>query len=120
MRSIEHLAGQLITTGIPGTELDAATRRALEDLAPSGVVLFGRNVADVEQVRDLTDALHALPSRPLVCSGRPTTIRSTSCSRASLATSASPLSVAAPSTTPSGRASVPVGSETATPVRAEP
>jgi beta-N-acetylhexosaminidase len=67
VRSIEHLAGQLITTGIPGTELDAATRRALEDLAPSGVVLFGRNVADVEQVRDLTDALHALPSRPLVC-----------------------------------------------------
>ena len=38
----------------------------------------------------------------------------------SRASSASPLSVPARSTTPSGRASVPVGSETATPVRAEP
>src|SRR4051812_34865016 len=47
-------------------------------------------------------------------------MRSASSSLASRASSASPASVAARSTTPSGRASVPVGSETATPVRAEP
>ena len=46
--------------------------------------------------------------------------RSASSSRTSRASSASPLSLAARSTTQSGRASVPVGSETATPVRAEP
>ncbi len=60
------------------------------------------------------------PRAPRSVSGRPTTTRSTSSSRTSRASSASPLSVEARSTTPSGRASVPVGSETATPVRAEP
>jgi len=61
------MTGDVIATGIPGTELDTATRLALEDLAPSGVILFRRNFADIEQLRALVDALHELPSRPLVC-----------------------------------------------------
>ena len=60
------LPGRLIVTGIPGPQLDAATRQALEDLAPSGIVLFARNITDVAQLRDLTGALHALPCRPLI------------------------------------------------------
>jgi beta-N-acetylhexosaminidase len=66
VRGTQELAGRLIVTGIPAPQVDAATQRALEDLAPSGIVLFARNVTDVERLRDLTRALHSLPSRPLV------------------------------------------------------
>lgn len=57
---------RLMAVGIPGPTLDAATRHALERLRPGAVVLFRRNVADPDQLRALTAALHALPSRPLV------------------------------------------------------
>jgi len=50
------MAGDVITTGIPGTELDTATRLALAELAPSGVILFRRNFADLEQLRALVEA----------------------------------------------------------------
>jgi beta-N-acetylhexosaminidase len=66
MSGDRSLVGRVMTTGIPGPRLDAPTRRALEQLAPSGVVLFARNVADVGQLRVLTAELHALPSRPLL------------------------------------------------------
>ena len=72
----------------------------------------------VEQLDGDVDG--AAPRVPRRVSGRPTTMRSTSSSRMSRASSVRPVSPAAPSTTPIGRASVPVGSETATPVRAEP
>src|SRR6185436_11639695 len=61
-----RLAGAVLTTGIPGPALDAETRRVLERIRPSGVILFRRNVESVEQLRHLTAELHALPSRPLV------------------------------------------------------
>jgi beta-N-acetylhexosaminidase len=58
--------GQLLFVGIPGPILDAATRRTLEDLQVGGVILFGRNMGTPAEIRALTAALHALPSRPLV------------------------------------------------------
>ncbi len=61
-----RLAGQVITTGIAGPRLDDDTRRALERLAPSGIILFKRNAVSVEQLRQLTEELHGLPSQPLV------------------------------------------------------
>jgi beta-N-acetylhexosaminidase len=66
MSSTAHLAGAVLTTGIPGTRLDAATRDALQRIRPSGVILFRRNVESLPQLRELTSELHALPSRPLV------------------------------------------------------
>jgi len=60
------LPGAVITTGIPGPSLDADTRKALQEIGPAGVILFRRNVESLEQLRDLTRDLHALPSRPLV------------------------------------------------------
>ena len=57
-----------------------------------------------------------LPQLPRRVSGMPTTTRSTPCSRISSTIRAT----LPPSTTPIGRAIVPVGSETATPVRARP
>lgn len=62
----EHLPGAVIITGIPGAALDGATRRVLEEIAPSGVILFRRNFESLPQLRALTDELHHLPSRPLV------------------------------------------------------
>lgn len=66
MADTDTLVGQVITTGIPGPRLDVATRRALERLAPRGIVLFAHNVEDVDQLCELTAALHALPSQPLI------------------------------------------------------
>lgn len=58
--------GRLLVVGIPGTKLDDATRKVLEDLRVGGVILFKRNVESPKQIRALTKALHALPSRPLI------------------------------------------------------
>lgn len=56
----------MLSVAIPGTRLTRATQRALIRLAPGTVVLFARNVVDPTQLRALTAALHALPSRPLI------------------------------------------------------
>lgn len=58
--------GRLLFVGVPGPVLDAATRRTLEELRVGGVTLFRRNVGTPAEIRDLTAALHALPSHPLV------------------------------------------------------
>lgn len=63
---VSELAGRVIAMGIPGPAIDNHTRAALEAIRPGTVVLFGRNVVDPGQLRALTDALHALPWRPLV------------------------------------------------------
>ena len=47
-------------------ELDGSTRATLEELRVGGVILFKRNVESPKQIRALTKALHALPSRPLI------------------------------------------------------
>ncbi|OFV86783.1 MAG: hypothetical protein A3J75_03715, partial [Acidobacteria bacterium RBG_16_68_9] len=41
--------------------------QALTRLRPSGIIFFRRNYESVEQLRELTAALHALPSDPLLC-----------------------------------------------------
>jgi len=58
--------GALLAVGIPGPTIDSDTRRWLEDLQPGCVVLFRRNFVDADRVGELTDALHALASQPLV------------------------------------------------------
>ena len=55
-----------ITTGIPGPRLDTPTRRALEDLGPSGVVPVRAQRRGRRAAARPDGALHALPSRPLV------------------------------------------------------
>src|SRR5512134_2840953 len=58
--------GRLLVVGIPGMELDDETRATLAELRVGGVILFKRNVDSPKQIRALTKALHALPSRPLI------------------------------------------------------
>lgn len=52
--------GQLLLTGIPGPELDAATAARLEQLQPGGFILFSRNLKDAAQLRKLCDDLRSL------------------------------------------------------------
>ncbi len=59
--------GQLFYIGLPGTELDAQTRELIEEIKPGGVIIFGRNVAGAQQLRDLLDGVRELlPVEPLV------------------------------------------------------
>ncbi len=58
--------GGVFIVGIPGQRLDTGTQQVLERLHVGGVILFRRNVDTPAQIAELTAALHALPSRPLV------------------------------------------------------
>lgn len=53
----ERLLGQLLLTGVPGTELDAATAERFRKIQPGGYILFGRNIHSPEQLRKLIDDL---------------------------------------------------------------
>src|ERR1044072_5397544 len=65
--SLEQQIGQFFYIGLPGTELDAEPRALLEEVQPGGVIIFGRNVAEPKQLRDLLDgARELLPVPPLV------------------------------------------------------
>lgn len=56
----ETLAGRRLWIGIPGPEIDAATRAHLEAVRPGGIVLFRRNLVSLEQTRALVVALREL------------------------------------------------------------
>lgn len=49
--------GQLLLTGVPGTELDSETAARFKKLQPGGFILFGRNIKSPEQLRKLIDDL---------------------------------------------------------------
>jgi len=52
--------GQLLLTGVPGTELDAVTAASFRRLQPGGFILFGRNIHSAPQLRKLIDDLRGL------------------------------------------------------------
>jgi beta-N-acetylhexosaminidase len=65
--SLPEQVGQFFYIGLPGTELDAKTRELIEEIKPGGVIIFGRNVASTQQLRDLLDGVRGLlPTEPLV------------------------------------------------------
>src|SRR5579862_5955537 len=65
--SSRELAASVVMVGVAGLELDATFREAYAATPFGGVILFGRNVKSMAQVRALADSLRALhnPS-PLV------------------------------------------------------
>jgi beta-N-acetylhexosaminidase len=64
-RPLVESVGQLLWIGIDGTSWNRATARLLQDVAPGGVILFGRNItSDPRQVRGLTDAIHRHSEAP--------------------------------------------------------
>lgn len=52
--------GQLLLTGVPGLELDAASAASFRRIQPGGYILFGRNIQSPGQLRKLIDDLRAL------------------------------------------------------------
>ncbi|MEP6823102.1 MAG: glycoside hydrolase family 3 N-terminal domain-containing protein [Chthoniobacterales bacterium] len=52
--------GQLLLTGVPGTELDAAAAALFRKVQPGGYILFGRNITSAMQLRKLIDDLRDL------------------------------------------------------------
>jgi beta-N-acetylhexosaminidase len=63
---LEQQIGQFFFIGLPGTELDGEARDLIEEIKPGGIILFGRNVETVDQVRKLLDGARAmLPVAPL-------------------------------------------------------
>ena len=63
---LEQQIGQIFYIGLPGTELDEETRSLIEYIQPGGVIIFGRNVAEPQQLRSLLDGVRALvPVEPL-------------------------------------------------------
>ncbi len=52
--------GQLLLTGVPGTELDSASAALFRKVQPGGYILFGRNITSAIQLRKLIDDLRDL------------------------------------------------------------
>ncbi len=52
--------GQLILTGVPGTELDVETAALFRRIQPGAFILFGRNIVSATQLRNLIDDLRDL------------------------------------------------------------
>ncbi|MBA2524186.1 MAG: glycoside hydrolase family 3 protein, partial [Pyrinomonadaceae bacterium] len=64
---LEQQVGQFFYIGLPGTEVDAETRALIEEVKPGGIIIFGRNVASPQQLRNLVDGVRELlPVEPLV------------------------------------------------------
>src|ERR1700704_2068866 len=58
---LEQQIGQLFYIGLPGPELDKEARALLKEITPGGFIVFGRNVADPDQLRRLLDGVRELP-----------------------------------------------------------
>ena len=64
---LEQQIGQFLFIGLPSTELDADTRALIEEVQPGGIIIFGRNVARPQQLRELLDGVRELlPTNPLI------------------------------------------------------
>lgn len=65
---IARRLGRSIVAALPGPELDRDSESALRDLAPSGVILFARNLRSPAQTRELVLALREIAPLPLLIS----------------------------------------------------
>src|SRR5437016_6326266 len=64
---LERQVGQFFYIGLPGIELDQETRALIKEINPGGIIIFGRNVAEALQLRELLDeARELLALEPLV------------------------------------------------------
>lgn len=58
--SEEDRASQVIHIAIPGKELNEQNRKVLTTMRPGGIIFFGFNLADAEQIKKFTADLQAL------------------------------------------------------------
>ena len=66
MSDLRRIAAGVVCAGFDGTQLDAEFRSLLRDLPLAGLILFGRNVESLAQVRGLTDSVRAVLPMPIV------------------------------------------------------
>ncbi len=66
MSDVRQLAASVVCAGFHGTSVNSELKTFLRDVPLAGVVLFGRNVETLAQVRALSDELRALLSQPIV------------------------------------------------------
>ncbi|HEY0323685.1 MAG TPA: glycoside hydrolase family 3 N-terminal domain-containing protein [Pyrinomonadaceae bacterium] len=64
---LEQQVGQFFYIGLPGTELDEDTRALVEHVKPGGVIIFGRNVASSEKLRNLLDGIRSMLAVEPLC-----------------------------------------------------
>lgn len=64
--TLRQAAGSLLVVGLSGTELTALERAWLKLVRPGGVILFRRNILDVDQTRALLNEATGLASRHAV------------------------------------------------------
>lgn len=55
--TLEEKAGQVLALSFSGTSLDGETRSRLEEIKPGGLILYGKNVESLSQVRSLLSCL---------------------------------------------------------------
>jgi beta-N-acetylhexosaminidase len=64
---LEQQVGQLLCIGVRGAELDAEARELVAETNPGGLIVFGRNVAEGQQLRALLDDFRkASPVEPIL------------------------------------------------------
>ena len=66
MSDLRKLAAAVVCAGFDGSVVGEKLRTFLRDVPLAGVVLFGRNIETVAQVRALTDELRGILSQPIV------------------------------------------------------
>lgn len=59
---LEKKIGQLFFIGLPGGDIDEASADLLRDISPGGICLFGRNIREAGQTRDLLDDIRCRSS----------------------------------------------------------
>jgi beta-N-acetylhexosaminidase len=64
--TVRRAAGSLLVVGLAGTELTALERAWLKLVRPGGVILFRRNITDVDQTRALLNEATGLGTRHAV------------------------------------------------------
>ena len=65
--SLKQKIGQLFWIGLPGSELDDATRELLLEIEPGGICLFTRNIREVKQTRKLLSDIREISAvEPLI------------------------------------------------------
>ena len=63
--TLREAIGQLFILGFEGHAPSQALETSVRDLAPGGLILFGRNLGSPEEIAALTDAVQAASSTPL-------------------------------------------------------
>ncbi len=61
---IEHRIGQLMLIGLPGPQMDSATREMLQMIQPGGVLLDHRNIETAHQVSELNSTIRSVIEVP--------------------------------------------------------